>query len=159
MDLTQFQKRINDTIPLTRALAVTVEHYDGERLVVSAPLEPNHNHQGTGFGGSLYSVAVVAAWGSVELKLADFGLTGNVVVQGGEMNYLGPVAEDFVAMAELPGAADLARLKKSLDRHGKGRLTVKAGVYPASAGIDAEGEVLASFEGRFVVQDARPVAG
>lgn len=158
MDLTQFQQRINDTIPLTRALAVTAQHYDGQTLVVTAPLEPNHNHQGTGFGGSLYSVAVVAAWGCVELKLVDFGLTGNVVVQSGEMSYAAPVESDFVAVGQLPGERDLERLHKSLQRHGKGRLTVSAAVYAKSESGEPEGEALASFEGRFVVQDARPVA-
>ncbi|SDX45326.1 YiiD C-terminal domain-containing protein [Marinobacter mobilis] len=158
MDLAQFQNRINDTIPLTRALGVRAEHYDGQRLVVSAPLEPNHNHQGTGFGGSLYSVAVVAAWGSVELKLADFGLVGNVVVQSGGMTYSGPVAGDFKAVGQLPPEHELARLQKSLQRHGKGRLMVTAEVYATAQDGTPEGNALATFEGRFVVQDARPVA-
>lgn len=158
MDLAQFQQRINDTIPLTKALGVRADHYDGETLVVSAPLEPNHNHQGTGFGGSLYSVAVVAAWGCVELKLADFGLVGNVVVQSGEMSYAGPVAGDFQAVGQLPSEHDLARLQKSLLRHGKGRLTVTAEVFATSPSGEPEGEALATFEGRFVVQDARPAA-
>jgi thioesterase domain-containing protein len=64
--LGRFQKRINEIIPLSEALGVRLESFDGHALLVSAPLQPNHNHQGTGFGGSVYSVAVVSAWGLVE---------------------------------------------------------------------------------------------
>lgn len=157
MDLLDFQKRIDSCIPLTRALGARLQAYDGCRLVVSAPLAPNHNHQGTGFGGSLYSLAVVAAWGSVELKLADFGFTGNVVVQNGEMAYVGPVSDDFFAVAQLPSEAELARLRKSLERYGKGRLTVTAGIYVGPVTEAPEQAPLATLDGRFVVQDARAV--
>lgn len=49
--LARFQKRIYDMIPLSEALGVELVSYDGHALLVSAPLAPNHNHQGTGFGG------------------------------------------------------------------------------------------------------------
>ena len=39
-------------IPLTAAMGVRVESYDGETLVLTAPVDANHNHLGTAFGGS-----------------------------------------------------------------------------------------------------------
>ncbi|AZT83676.1 thioesterase [Marinobacter sp. NP-4(2019)] len=157
--LGRFQKRIHESIPLTRALGLEVISYDGHALLVSAPLEPNHNHQGTGFGGSVYSVAVTAAWGLVELAIADMGLRGNVMVQSGSMDYLMPVEEDFYALCRLPGGEIPDRFRKSLARHGKARIALHADVYCGEPTTDPKGAPVATFQGRFVVQDAasRPV--
>lgn len=157
--LGRFQKRIHESIPLTRALGLEVLSYDGHALLVSAPLEPNHNHQGTGFGGSVYSVAVTAAWGLIELAIADMGLRGNVMVQSGSMDYLTPVEGDFYALCRLPAGEIPDRFRKSLARHGKGRLALHADVYCGEPTNDPKGAPVATFQGRFVVQDAgsRPV--
>lgn len=153
--LTRFKKRINEVIPLTRSLAVDLVAYDGRQLLVSAPLEPNHNHQGTAFGGSIYSVAVVSAWGLVELQLADAGLTGNILIQSGEMEYLGPVEGDFYALCTLTDEEIMRRFHKSLARHGKGRLTLTAQIYRGNASLTPKTKPLATFQGRFVVQEVR----
>lgn len=159
--LARFQKRINEVIPLTRCLEVNLDAYDGRTLRVSAPLEPNRNHQMTAFGGSLYAVAVVSAWGLVELQLEDAGLVGRVVVQSGDITYLGPVADDFFAVCELPDAPLVARFHKTLARYGKGRLNLVANLYAGASGDVAGKEPLAVFKGRFVIQDAHtaPVVG
>jgi thioesterase domain-containing protein len=41
------QELLHARIPITRAMGVKVEDYDGERLVLSAPLAANVNHLGT----------------------------------------------------------------------------------------------------------------
>lgn len=155
--LARFQKYINEQIPLSRALSVRLLSYDGQALVLSAPLEPNRNHQGTGFGGSLYSVAVVSAWGLVELVLADLGLKGNVVVQSGAMDYLGPVEGDFYAVCRLPGDGVPERFGRSLARHGKGRLALTAGIYCGEPVTEPLTPPLAVFQGRFVAREARSI--
>ncbi|MEX0603128.1 MAG: YiiD C-terminal domain-containing protein [Marinobacter sp.] len=153
--LARFRKRINEVIPLTRSLAVELVAYDGRQLLVSAPLEPNHNHQGTAFGGSLYSVAVVSAWGLVELLLADAGLTGNILIQSGEMDYLEPVEGDFYALCTLTDENLMRRFHKSLARYGKGRLNLTAQIFRGEASLTSGTKPLAAFRGRFVVQEAR----
>jgi thioesterase domain-containing protein len=153
--LGRFQKRIHEMIPLSEALGVRLESYDGSCLLVSAPLEPNHNHQGTGFGGSVYSVAVTSAWGLVELVLADLGLEGNVVIQVGEIEHLEPVNSDFYALCHLPGGEVPERFRKSLARHGKARLSLIAEVYCGKPSLAPTTEPAAVFQGRFVVQGIR----
>lgn len=157
--LARFLKHIHESIPLTRALGLEVLSYDGHALLVSAPLEPNHNHQGTGFGGSVYSVAVTAAWGLVELAIADMGLRGNVMVQSGNMDYLMPVEGEFYALCRLPGGEIPERFRKSLARHGKARIALHTDVYCGEPTTDPKGAPVATFQGRFVVQDAssRPI--
>lgn len=151
--LARLQKRIHEMIPLSEALGVRLESYDGSGLLVSAPLQPNHNHKGTGFGGSVYSVAVVSAWGLVELVLADLGLQGNVVIQVGEIEHLEPVTSDFYALCLLPGGEIPDRFRKSLARHGKARLSLIAEVYCGEPSMMPSREPAAVFQGRFVVQD------
>jgi thioesterase domain-containing protein len=157
--LARFQKRINEMIPLSEALGICLEAYDGSALLVSAPLQPNHNHQGTGFGGSVYSVAVVSAWGLVELVLGDLGLEGNVVIQVGEIEHLEPVTSDFYALCRLPGGEVPDRFRKSLARHGKARLSLIAEVYCGSPSLTPLAEPAAVFQGRFVVQDIHSKMG
>lgn len=150
--LASFQQRIHDVIPLTRAMATELCHYDGRRLLVAAPLAPNRNHQGTGFGGSLYSLGVLAAWGLVELVTEDHDLGGNVVVQQGAMDYRAPAEDRMFALCELPGDAELAKFFKTLGRSGRGRLTLNSRVYCGEPTLEPAGEPVATFEGRFVVQ-------
>lgn len=149
--LARFQKRINEVIPLTRALGVELHRYDGRRLVVTAPLALNHNHQGTGFGGSIYSVAVVAAWGLVELLLEDAGIEGRVVIQSGGVDYHNPVDDNFHAICELPPAADVERFLRGLGRRGKGRLELTSRVFCGPV-ESPQAVPVATFGGRFVVQ-------
>lgn len=153
--LSLFQKRINDEIPLSEALGIRLISWDGHALLLSAPLGPNRNHQGTGFGGSVYSAAVTAAWGLTELALADLGLRGAVVVQSGTIDYLEPVDQDFYVICRLPGGEIPPRFRKSLARHGKGRLDLTAEVFCGEPTSEPEREPVAVFQGRFVVQDVR----
>lgn len=149
--LDEFQQRIHDVIPLTRAMDAVLEHYDGRKLLVRAPLAPNHNHQGTGFGGSIYSVAVLAAWGLIELAVEDAGIDGTVVIQSGSMDYGQPVDADFFALCQLPEAAEWDRFLTMLRRRGRGRVTLKSGLYSGKPEIEPEQPAAAFFEGRFVV--------
>lgn len=155
--LAQFQQRIHDVIPLTEAMAIELCQYDGRRLLVTAPLEPNRNHQGTGFGGSVYSLGVLAAWGLVELVTDDHDLGGNVVIQQGAMDYRAPADGRMFALCELPPEAELAKFFKTLARSGRGRLNLNSRVYCGEPTLEPASEPVATFEGRFVVQrDTRP---
>lgn len=153
--LTRFQNRLDEMIPLTRALAVRLEAYDGQSLLVSAPLAPNHNHQNTVFGGSSYGVAVVTAWALVELLLQDAGLLGEVVVQSGEIEYPNAIDRDFFAVCSVPGPEAVTRFHRSLARHGVARLSLQTLVYPGTPSLTPNMEPGAVFRGRFVAREVR----
>lgn len=153
--LERFQARINEEIPLTRGLGLTVSEYSGNHITIKAPLALNHNHQGTGFGGSIYSVAVTAAWSLLELWLEDRGLKGSVVIQSGAMEYGLPVSSDFFAQCELPSDEDMQRLERSIERRGKGRLCLESTVFSDESGAAFPA---ATFSGRFVVVKASSIA-
>lgn len=149
--LDDFEQRIHRVIPLTRSMDARLHHYDGRQLVVTAPLPPNSNHQGTGFGGSLYGAAVLAAWGLIELAVEDAGVDGTVVIQSGSMDYGQPVDGDFFATCQLPEAAEWERFLTMVRRHGRGRLSLKSALFTGTPESAPEQPAAAFFEGRFVV--------
>ena len=65
----QIEELFYSKIPITRALGVVVEDYDGQRLVLSAPLDKNVNHLCTAFGGSLNALAVLSGYGLLWLEM------------------------------------------------------------------------------------------
>ena len=77
-----------------------------DSLILSAPIANNINHQNSAFGGSLYSVAVLAGWGLIQLKLSELGLDCNTVVVGAGVSYRKPVFGDLRCICSLPEAAD-----------------------------------------------------
>lgn len=132
----------HDTIPLTRALAIKVESFDGETLTVAAALAPNINLHGTAFAGSLYAISALCGWSMVHLQLAMRELHGSIVLAEGHIRYLKPVAEDIVAVCSFgEQAAAFDRLGDS----GKAR-------FPLTTRIAARGEDAALFDGEFGVK-------
>ena len=138
----QLQELLAQEIPLTRAMGVEVLDYDGYGLVLSAPLAPNINHEWTAFGGSLYTLLVLAGWGLLMLRLREEIGDKHIVIQQGHVEYLRPVAKDFTARASLP--QDFERFLHTYRRHGRARLVIEA-VVPGEDGPAA------SFSGRYVV--------
>jgi thioesterase domain-containing protein len=143
-NLEELQSRIERLIPMTEALGLHLAEFDGQTLTVEAPLGPNRNHQNTAFGGSLYSVGVMAAWSLLQLWLDQKGLPGSIVIQSGAMDYSDPVTDDFEATATFPDTAIMDKVEAMLRRHGKARLSL-------ASDLLQQGEPRGRFIGRFVV--------
>lgn len=111
-------------IPLTRHIDVRIGPYEPDALTLSAPLAANSNHKGTAFGGSLFSLAVLAGWGLLALKLEEHHLNAELVIQDSHVEYLAPVRGDFTARATLPEASEFDRFLRTLERRGKARIRV-----------------------------------
>ena len=141
---TLLEKRIHTDIPLARHIGVRVSHFDGQSLVLSAPLAANSNHKGTAFGGSLFSLAVLAGWGLLTLKLAERGVEGELVIQDSKVSYLLPVTGDIVARATLPEARELNRFLTAVERYRKGRIRL-------SVSIEHAGREAVHFDGTFAL--------
>lgn len=106
------QRHILDTIPLARAMALSVAGYDGRVLRLRAPLAPNRNDKGCAFGGSLAGLMTLAGWGAATLRLGAAGDGAEIYVQDSTLRYLAPVWEDLLIEAWLDvddGGAEFAR--------------------------------------------------
>jgi len=132
-------------LPLARAAEVSVDAYMGDQLIVSAPLEQNINDKKTAFGGSLYNLCVIAAWGMTHLKAKELGLEGDIVVAKGEIDYLRPLRSRLIAKAESPLEAQLVHAKESYDRKGRAIFVIHVTV------CDEQQQACVEFTGKYAV--------
>ena len=73
-------KKIHEAIPLSRAMQFSIDLMDQDSIHVSAPLEPNVNIHGTGFAGSIYSLAVLTGWSLCTHIMDELVMDGELVV-------------------------------------------------------------------------------
>ncbi len=141
-DLLQATERfLHEQIPLTRAMGVRMERFDDERLVLSAPLEPNHNHLGTAFGGSLSAIATLAGYSLLWLELGD--RDSHIVIKSSSLKYLHPVRSEIRAVCGRIDAANLARFREKFARTGKAGISLRVAI------VENE-RTCVEFEGLFV---------
>lgn len=140
-DCVELESYLHDKIPLARAMGVCVEAGASDALVITAPLEPNHNHLGTAFGGSLSAVATLAAYALLWVELGD--RTGHIVVHRSEIVYHRAVRGEIRAICRRPPEAELAEFRRQFAATGKAR--IRLGVT-----IEHAGRVCVEFTGDFV---------
>lgn len=145
-DASSLERHILATIPLARAMQLTVSEYDGHRLALAAPLAANVNDKGCAFGGSLVSVLTLAGWGLVNLKLGEAGLAADVYVQDSTVVYLAPVWGEIVAEAAAGADQSWDTFVDGLRDKGKARIAIDAEVQSVG------GSVSARFMARFVAK-------
>lgn len=137
------QSYLYDHIPITKHLGVIVNKFDGRRIELTAPLEPNINHRDSAFGGSLSSVAILAGWTILHLKLLEKKINARLVIQKSSINYLDAVLSDFTAACELPAAEQWHSFLNMLNAKGKARLTLSSKIY-------SDGKLVCEQEGVYV---------
>jgi thioesterase domain-containing protein len=123
---------LHEHIPISRHMGIHVVRADLESVTLSAPLEPNINHRSTVFGGSCASVAMLAAWSLVLLRVRDTGRDARIVIQHGAVDYLEPIDGEFSATSRSPEEAIWARFLRALERGRPARVELTAEVVSAS---------------------------
>ena len=140
---------LNDTlarcIPITRAMGISADSYDGNRLRLSAPAAPNRNDKQTAFAGSSYSIAALCGWSLLLVKFAERGVDADVAVYKAEINYIKPAVGDFYAVCAAPEAEIIEDFFTALATRNKAKIALDTVVY------DAEGPVV-NFTGRYAVR-------
>lgn len=137
------EQAFHELIPISEAMGITVEHYDGTLLRLRAPLANNKNHQLTAFGGSLFSIAALSGWGLIQLKLAELDIKANTVIAGGDVSYSLPVSTDLICECCLaPSYPDFV---KKLNTNGKASLSLQPNIL-------LDNKKAMSFTGKFVVK-------
>lgn len=131
-------------IPLTRAMGLRVVRSDASGVALEAPLEPNRNHLGTAFGGSLHAVPTLACYAVVWTLLREAGADGHVVIKRSQVHYRQPVSGPIRAECARPAAGQVDEFLSDLRRHRKARMELGATV------PGADGEPAVEFAGSFV---------
>lgn len=136
--------RLHQLIPMSQNIGVMVSRLNAGVVELTAPLAPNTNHAGTAFGGSVYSLGVLACWTLAAHRIGSDGLAATVVIAEGQVTYQRPVTSGFTARCELSDDRAWERATRSLRLHGKGLLVLDARIF-------CEAELAATFSGRFVL--------
>ena len=142
------ERYLHEQIPLSAAMGVRVAHAAADCVRLTAPLAPNINHSETVFGGSAASVATLAAWALLHLRLTGEGLRARVVIQRSGMEYQRPIPGSFEARCRFADAAAWERFRTLLGRRGRARISL-------TAELLYRDERMCAFEGEFVAIAAR----
>jgi thioesterase domain-containing protein len=142
-----------DHLPITQFMGLEVESYDGETLILTAPLEPNINDKQTAFGGSLYNTAVMACWGMIYLKTQEKNIQCNQVVTEGSMKYIAPVHGRIRAICHAPSEKELSAFFDHFERKGRARIGLEAAIYNdiCVMEIDPETKPSVKFSGQYAI--------
>lgn len=142
-------------IPFTRTMGAGIESYDATtgRLILTAPLEPNHNHLGTAFGGSLSALSTLAGYALLWLELERQNSGGaeasphtkaHVVVKESTISYRHPVKENMIrVVCERPAAALMQAFHQQFANKGKARIQL-------ASTVTENGKVCVEFTGMYV---------
>jgi thioesterase domain-containing protein len=144
MQAAEFNQFLHEQIPLTAQMQIGLQHYDGNRIALTAPLEPNINHKSTAFGGSVYSVAVLTGWSLLFLTLREHDLQGHIVIQDSEIEYLKPVQQRMVMQSQF----DSIQIKEKFIRQYQKRARARVKLAVA---CEHRGQLMVRFTGRYVV--------
>jgi thioesterase domain-containing protein len=143
MDAMELEHYLHVHIPLSVAMQVTVASVGADAVVLAAPLAPNINHRATVFGGSAVSLALLAGWSLLFVRLACVVPDSRLVIQRSSMQYLKPVTAGFTATAHLADPDCWAAFVALLVKRGRARLTVVASL--ACVGVE-----VGMFSGEYV---------
>ena len=139
--LRETEAYLREQIPLVAAMGVRVESYDAERLIITAPLEPNHNHLGTAFGGSLAAVATLAGYAWLWLELHEPGC--HLVIRESRMSFRRPVRQAIRAICHRPPSDAWSAFATAFKEKGKARVELQVT-------IEEDDEIAVEFTGTFV---------
>ena len=143
-------------MPLTAAAGVIVTSATPARVELALPLEPNLNHQGTAFGGSVSVLGIVAGWllvrtrAEAELEAGrepDGGL--DVVIQSSTTRYIRPIDADASAVAAWGEPDDWPTVWPVFERAGRAQVAVRSEVHSG-------GRVRAVHDGVYVLHRVGP---
>lgn len=143
MDIEELRRYMFARIPLSKAMLTDIVSVTSESVVLSAPLAPNVNHQGTVFGGSASAVALLSAWALLHVRLTREQLDAGIVVKKYTMTYDRPMTGDFTATTTINSADEWGTFISALRRRGRGRIS-------AVATLRCDDEETAKLQGEFV---------
>ena len=132
---------LHEQIPLSKAMGVRVESLAEGALTLTAPLEPNHNHLGTAFGGSLAALTTLAGYALLWWRLGDRRC--HIVIRESSLRYRHPVTGVLRAVCRAPEALEFEQFRATLAQSGKARMRLKVT-------LEEAGRVCVEFEGEFV---------
>jgi len=143
MKLAELEDYLRHQIPITETMGFQILKAQTDQVDLFVPLQPNRNHLGTAFGGSIYSMSVLSCYAWLFHQLQNQKLSGHVVIKSGQIKYFSPVNQDFNSICLAPSPADLEKFLSILKQKNRSHISLKSEVIVNS-------EVKCEFVGNFV---------
>lgn len=138
---------VHRTVPILGAMGIEVLESEAGRAVALLPFEPNRNHVGTAYAGSLFSVAEVL--GGI-LALSSLTLEGYApVVKSLSIDYLRPALGDVRATVEM-SPEEIERVLAEAAATGKSNYELEVSV------TDENGVTVARTVGQYQLRSFAP---
>ncbi len=138
-----FLSWLHQAIPLTEAMQIDEIEYSGGLLRLGAPLEPNLNDKGTGFAGSIASIATLSGWCLLTLWLRDRGIDADVMIAKSEQRYLAPVTDRLEAIASLPDDDVVEQFWQRFQEKQRARLPISVAIGNEKVLFELQGDYAA----------------
>lgn len=123
--LRRVEQMLHAQIPLTRAMGVQIVGRTAEGgVILEAPLEPNHNHLNTAFGGSLAALATLSGYVMLWLEVDDPDC--HIVIRESRVSFQRPVRGRLRAICQRPSDAAIAEFREAFARKDRARLELEA---------------------------------
>jgi thioesterase domain-containing protein len=117
------QNKILSAIPMSEAMQFSIEELSSRSILVHAPLAPNVNVHGTGFAGSIYSIAVLAGWALSTHIMNVLAMDGDLVVSKAEIKYRAPVTGRIECRA-VASEGECQHFQDDFNQFGKAKLSL-----------------------------------
>lgn len=141
-----FEEIINTQIPIVKEMGIKLADYNGTVLKLEAPLDKNINHRFSAFGGSIYSVAVLAGYGIIFLRLRELNLNPHIVVHKSNVVYRLPIEQDFEAICKIEDNENFDNFIEYYKQNKKSRIELNSEVL-------INGEIAFTLHAKFVIYD------
>jgi len=117
---TELQAVWHKTIPLSKAMNISIACYDQEKIITTCDEVFNKNLHNTMFAGSIYTLATLTGWGWVYLLLQQNNIKADIVLADANIRYHAPV--EGIAFAQTSfslcaGNVDEGQVKKKVKFH------------------------------------------
>ena len=132
------QEKICREIPILKSMGIEIKNIDLNSSTIQVPLQPNHNHKGTAFGGSLYAACTAACYALIYSRQILSHLEDrDLVIVTGEIKYKKAVNQDFRVQAFLD-ENNWQSLLTSLKNKKPEKLALKCFVYSQAENVACE---------------------
>lgn len=142
----ELEEKLHKQIPLTKYMQLNVKAIEDEKLITTAPLEPNINDKGTGFAGSLSTLVTISAWSSCFLKVEELGFPNAMIaIIKSDTAYRAPVTKELTCKTDIPNEEDIKTLEKKLKNKGSASIKIKSQIIE-------DDKLCVDFEGIYVIK-------
>ncbi|MFD2255948.1 YiiD C-terminal domain-containing protein [Luteolibacter algae] len=141
MNSEELENFLHKKIPVSKLMEIHVATCSQNKIILEAPLDINHNHLATAFGGSLVAIATLAGYCMLWTALGDSN--AHVVVKRSSIEYYRPVKNNISALCSLPQSREFERFKNAFEKRHKARMRLDVTI--ADAGVEC-----VRFSGEFV---------